>query len=273
MYPDLFTIGPLRLGTYGLLLMIGALVGIWMASRRAPFYGLNGGKIYDALFWCLFPGIIGARVVYIALNWPDFAGRWERIFSLQFQGLTSFGGMFGGLLGLIIWSRREKMSLWSVFDTFGVPYLVGHAFGRIGCLLNGCCHGRSTDEWFGVSVGHGVQGRFMPAQIMDTVGVLVAALIIVLIERRFRLRSGQSFGLIVAGYAASRFVYEFARSGTREDVRSGLASSAFLWPPFTLAHVFSAALLAAAMALAFWRRGGPPARTEAPGKVDSAVRE
>ncbi len=264
MFPDLFSIGPVRLGTYGLLLMIGAGIGIWIAAKRAPRYGLQGTKVYDALFWCLFPGILGARAVYIGLNWSDFAGRWDMIFSLQFQGLTSYGGMFGGLLGLLIWAKKDKMNLWAVFDTFGVPYLVGHAFGRIGCLLNGCCHGRSTDEWFGVSVGHGIPGRFVPAQLMDTVGVLIAALAVILIERRWSLKSGQSFGLVVAGYTASRFVYEFARSGTREEVRQGLASSAYLWNPFTLAHVFSLGMLAAAVAFVLLRRGSDPARVDLP---------
>ncbi len=248
MFPDILRIGDFRLGSYGLLLMIGALLGIFLAAKRASSHGLDAKKVSDALFWCLFPGLLGARITYIALNWSDFAGKPELIFSWQFQGLTSYGGMVAGFLGLMAWTKRHNYSLLRVIDTFGVPVLVAHAFGRIGCLLNGCCHGHMSDAWYAVPQGPaGV--RFEPAQLMDTVGVMLAALFITMAERKGLLGKGQSFALVLVGYAASRFIYEFGRAGTAEEVSRGAASSALLAGPLTLAHLFSLLILAVGVVL------------------------
>lgn len=265
MFPDLLRIGDFRLGSYGLLLMIGALLGIYLAAKRAPAHGLDSKKVADALFWCLFPGLLGARITYMALNWSDFAGRPDLIFSWQFQGLTSYGGMVAGFLGLLAWTKRHNYSILRVIDTFGVPVLVAHAFGRVGCLLNGCCHGHPSDAWY--AVPQGLAGaRFEPAQLMDTVGVLLAALAITLIERKGLLRKGQSFALVLVGYAASRFVYEFGRAGTAEEVASGAASSKLLAGPLTLAHLFSLLIVAVGVVF-FLSLRGRSAQEPAPAEV------
>ncbi len=89
------------------------------------------------------------------------------------------------MAGILVFARRAKLNVLAFFDVLAVPLLIAHAIGRVGCLLNGCCYGRPTDAWYGVHVEQFV-GLHQPAQIFDSVMVLVGAAFIVLYERKVR---------------------------------------------------------------------------------------
>ncbi len=264
MHPVLFEIGPLPVRSYGVLLVVGVLVAVLMARARAPRWGIAPDKVWDATFWLVFPGIIGARVFYIAQNWDHYSRNTAELFSLRFDGLTSFGGLVFGFLGLLVWAKRSKVSIPAFLDVVGVPVLVAQAIGRLGCLLNGCCYGRPTDAWYGVAV-NGLPGPHAPAQLVDFVLMLLGAFVVWAVERRRPLATGQSFGLMLVAYGFSRAVYEIFRAGTREEFERGIASSATLGAsPVTTAQVFALAMAVVGVAvyLAFGRR---PAPTASPG--------
>lgn len=231
MHPNLFEVPGtgIRVGSYGVLLMIGVIVALFLSRKRAPQFGIHPDRLYDALFWMLIPGILGARITYIAQNWSYYMAHQNELWSLQFMGLTSFGGMIGGFIGFYIWSRIAKVNLWPLLDVVGIPVLIAHAFGRIGCLLNGCCHGFKGEDWYCVPrydpAGHYL-GHFTPAQAFDTVMCVVFALVLYGIEKRRSFRIGQSFGLAVAAYGVSRFIYEFWRAGDADKnyVRDSIGS-------------------------------------------------
>jgi phosphatidylglycerol:prolipoprotein diacylglycerol transferase len=231
MHPNLFEIPgtAIRIGSYGVLLMIGVIVALFLARKRAPQFGIHPDRLYDALFWMLIPGILGARITYIAQNWPYYQAHQNELYSLQFMGLTSFGGMIGGFLGFYAWSRISKTNLWPLLDVVGIPVLVAHAFGRIGCLLNGCCHGFPGDAWYCVArydqAGRYL-GTFAPAQAFDTAMCILFAVVLYMIEKRKSFAIGQSFGMAVAAYGLSRFIYEFWRAGEADKnyVRDSIGS-------------------------------------------------
>jgi phosphatidylglycerol:prolipoprotein diacylglycerol transferase len=94
--------------------------------------------------WLIGGAIIGARALYVISYWrEDFAGQpiWE-IFKIR-SGLVFYGGLIGSSLGTIIFTRRNKLPLWKIADILSPSIALGHAFGRIGCLMTGCCHGRA----------------------------------------------------------------------------------------------------------------------------------
>ncbi len=141
------------------------------------------------------------------------------------------------------------MAFWPFLDTVGVPVLVAQAVGRIGCLLNGCCYGRPTAEWYGVVV-QGLPDRHVPAQLVDTALMLLGALAIALWDRAGQRKPGVSFGLFVIAYGLSRFVYEFFRAGTKEEMAAQIASSTYVKGlPITLAQIVCLLLVAIGVAI------------------------
>lgn len=250
MLDKIFSVGPVTLHSYGAMLVVALLVAMYIGRKRAKTYGLTSDHIYDAAFWAMIPGVLGARIVFIAQEWRHFSQHPNEIYSLQFSGLTSFGGVVFGLLGLWLWSKKARVPTLAVLDTLGAAFLVAHPIGRIGCLLNGCCYGRPCTDWYCVKVGPEFLGRFQPAQLYDGVFNLLGLLILLVIERRGILKLGQSFGLAIFFHGLARFIYEFWRAGTVEEVAKGIASSTLIpgWP-ITEAQVAALVLCAIGVAV------------------------
>lgn len=237
MLPVLFEPFGLEVRSYGVMLVLGILLAVWWSRRRAPRWGIEPDRILDATFWGVVPGILGARIGYIVQEWGYYSQHPEEIWTLRFEGLTSFGGVLFALLGLIVFARRAKISGWAFLDVVAAPLLVAHAVGRVGCLLNGCCYGHPTDAWYGVSISPGVATLFEPAQIYEGFLVMVGVGLLLLFERK-RRALGTSFAFALLVWGGARFIYEFFRAGTEEEVARGLASSTY-WGtlPLTQAHV------------------------------------
>ena len=97
-------------------------------------------------------GIIGARAVYVTTYWQEeFADQpFSEIFMIQHGGLVYYGGLIGAAIAGIIYVRWKKLPLWKIADVLAPSIALGNVFGRIGCLLNGCCYGRACRS----AVGH-----------------------------------------------------------------------------------------------------------------------
>jgi len=235
MYPTLFKIFGITIHSYGAMLVIAFFAAVWLGRKRAPRFGFTPPKVYDACFWALILGVIGARVFFIAQEWPYYSSHPRELWSIQFQGLTSFGGVAFGILGIFIWTRQAKKSFVRFLDLIAAPFLLAHAIGRIGCLLNGCCYGGHCDLPWGIHV-QGLPGTFHPAQVYDSLMNLAALGLLLLIEKR-GTPYGRSMALAMILHGASRFIYEFFRAGTTSTT---VAGSSFL----TEGHIAAAVLMA-----------------------------
>lgn len=256
MHPILFKIGSFEVRSYGVLLVIGVLIATWMATKRAARYDIDPKRLWDVVVWIVIVGVLMARVTYIAQEWGYYSQHREELLSIKFDGLTSFGGVIGGLLVALVWCKRTKTPPLALLDTLAVPFLIGNAIGRVGCLLNGCCFGHPTTLPWAVSV-EGTVGLHHPAQIYESFFGIASALILIGIERRWRLHRGQSIALMFVLFGLSRFAYEFWRAGTAEQVREGFASSTYLGSlPITQAQVAALAIAAFGVvgAIVFGRR-------------------
>lgn len=256
MHRILFQSGPVTIYSFGVMLVIGLLAAMWLGRKRAPRYGLTPDQFVDASFWALVPGILGARIVFILQDWGYYSTHTDKLLSLQFEGITSFGGFIFGFLGLYTWARKNKKPLLSVLDAAGAPFLLAHAIGRIGCLLNGCCYGTHCDLAWGIHIP-GQTGLFHPAQAYDSLMNIAALLLLLRVEKGFKL--GQSFGLMLALHGTARFIYEFWRAGSVADVERGVASSTTIpGLPITEAHVMAAVFIVIGITIFVVRRGAKP---------------
>lgn len=234
MCPVLFHIGSFPVRSFGIALVVGFIISLWIAKARAAKYGIDPAKVWDLAFGLLIFGVLGARVLFILQELPYYLKHTNELLSPQFEGLTSFGGILAGLIVVTIWSRRHKVAFGAVLDMLAVPFLVAHAVGRVGCLLNGCCYGGPTNLLWGVQFPD-VTGLHHPAQIYDSLMTLAGAGLLVAIEKRKHLLFGQSFSLMLVIYGASRFIFEFWRAGSSSTYWGSL--------PITQAQAMAAVLV------------------------------
>jgi len=210
MHPRLFTIGSFEIGTYGLLLAIGLYCSLVLLSRRAPSFGVSRDDIPSLGLWVVLAGIVGARIVYLAVDWRGLLATPRILYSRA--GFVFYGGFLGGLLATVLWARRRRISFWNLSDLVAPAIPLGHAFGRIGCFLNGCCGGRKTPLPFPLGVHFPeTVGRVYPTQIYSALFnfALFAFLIVYSRKRRF---AGQVFLAYVVGYSIFRFLIETLRA-------------------------------------------------------------
>lgn len=179
---------------------------------------------------------MGARVLYVITFWKEeFAGQpWINVFKLR-SGLVFYGGLIGASLGTIFYSRLARVPLWKLADVIAPSIPLGHAFGRIGCLMTGCCYGKAcTLPWaIRFPAEHWTHGTPVhPTQIYEA--VLNLALYAGL-EWRFRTRrfDGQVFVTYLVCYAVLR--------GFVETFRGDYAS--YFLGVLTPAQVVSVAIL------------------------------
>src|SRR5512137_2508744 len=100
MHPILFEYGFFKIHSFGVMLVIAFFVGLAIARSRAPRFNVDAVKLSDAAVWVLLWGVIGARLFYIAQNLKHYSANPSELITLQFQGLTSFGGVVFGALYL-----------------------------------------------------------------------------------------------------------------------------------------------------------------------------
>ena len=243
MHPILFTIGPVTLYTYGAMMVAGFLTTTWLAGRfakalAADSRAINKEQIIDFTCYSLMGGIIGGRILYVALQ-PAFFARhpWE-VFALWHGGLVWYGGFFGGLITGYWYIRSRGLRWLCVLDQF-IPFgALGHAIGRIGCFFNGCCYGKPTDSWCGVFFpGHAE--RVLPTQLFETLGLCLLFVLLRKLQTPVLLRKpGAVFSGYLIGYGLLRFILEF----TRGDQQIWLAG-------MTLQQAISLALILAGTVL------------------------
>lgn len=210
MKPILLSFGVLHLYSYGLSIAVGVLLSLFLMNRRAVEEGFpKQEEVFDIAFAILVWGFLGARIFYVIQNLSYYAAEPLKIFAVWEGGLIFYGGALGALLGFWLVVRKLRMSFWRVLD-FIVPYgALAHAFGRIGCFLNGCCYGKVCELPWAVRFP-GFFQAVHPAQIYEAAYDLV--LFAFLLARRKRSRfEGETGLLYFLLYGIGRYLIEFVR--------------------------------------------------------------
>jgi phosphatidylglycerol:prolipoprotein diacylglycerol transferase len=147
LLPKLFPDGlPIR--GYGVMLLVGGLSGVMLAAHRARQVGLHPDVIYSLAIYLFVAGILGARLFYVIEYWETRFSRAPlvEVFKFTEGGLVVYGALIGAAIAFVLFVRRNKLHLLAMADLIAPSLAVGLAFGRIGCLLNGCCYGGLSDE-------------------------------------------------------------------------------------------------------------------------------
>lgn len=239
MHPILFQIGPVTIYSYGACVAAAFLVGILMAASRAKRYGWEAETIYDMSFYILLAAIAGSRLLYILGNPEEFISHPWEIFMVWKGGLVFYGGVFAAMLAGAVYLRRRGLSVAEGFDMFIPSLALGHAIGRFGCFLNGCCFGKISSLPWAVSFPEGSPVyiyqlyeagclqpgslRSIPVQPVQLYAVFMELTIFVTLFAYFPRKKfhGQIFWLYLLLYGAGRFTLEFLRADNRVIIQMG----------------------------------------------------
>jgi phosphatidylglycerol---prolipoprotein diacylglyceryl transferase len=238
---------------YGLCVAAGFWVGTWTAARRAPKAGVAPDVVWDFLWVLILAGIAGARALYVATYWErDFQGQpWSEIFMVHHGGLVFHGGFVGATLAGFAWCAWRGWPAWTLADILAPSLAIGHAIGRIGCLLNGCCYGRRCDlPWaWRYPASHDTLGvPIHPTQLYEAGLCLLLAGGLAWGFRR-RQFEGQIFAVYLAAYGILRSVVELFRGDYPPQALTGQV--------LTPAHWVSLGLVVAGLVLYAMRRRIP----------------
>lgn len=220
-----WTIGPIPIRMYGLMIGIGFLLGIYLASRRAKKEGLNPDLILDMGVYLLLAAIIGSRLLHVLTNLQDFTKTPLDAFAIWKGGLVFYGGVIAAVPVGIWYVRKHKLPVWQTADIIAPYAALGHAFGRLGCFFAGCCYGAPCSGSFCITFSdpHSLAPQgvpLFPSQLMESGGeFLVFGLLLFL--RRYKKFDGQLFWLYLLFYAVLRFTLEFFRGDVDRGVYFG----------------------------------------------------
>lgn len=218
MYPTLVKIGGLSIPSYGVMILIGVLCALFISRKLARSEGLPISDLSDLVIYTLLIALIGARLLLILTELDQFIRHPRQLLSMLTSAGNFFGGLITGALFAILYIRRKKLPLLPVLDVFAPALAVGHAFGRLGCLLAGCCWGREA-AGCPVSISfhnHAAQTGIpldiplYPTQAAESIFNLLlgVALYFLFWHKRF---SGQIFALYLMAYGSWRFISEYFR--------------------------------------------------------------
>jgi phosphatidylglycerol:prolipoprotein diacylglycerol transferase len=233
MHPTLFTIGPVHVHSYGTLLMLGFLAGVALSWREARRLRLQPDTAIDLGVWVLIAGVVGARAVFVAMNWADFAAHpVEALYVWSEGGLSFHGGLLGGVVAGLLFARRRGISFWTLADMVAPGLALGYGIARFGCLLNGCCYGAPTGLPWGVRFPLWPDSEITtepchPTQVYAAVGSFAILVVLMVVRRRLTV-PGQLFLLYLVLYAPVRAAIEVLRKGyTAQVLFDGVTQAQF----------------------------------------------
>lgn len=237
--PVMFSLGPLTVRWYGFFMAVSMAIGIYYLVKNGVRQGMPEDALYNVALLGIVGGVIGARVIYVATNWSDYAGNLVEIIRVDHGGLSFHGAVGGGMLAFWYYARRAGLSLPALFDLAVPGVCVGIMLVRIGNLFNGEVLGH---------VAQALPFDRHPAQIYGSLVGLVTLLIHNALARR-RPPAGYLFWSFV-------FWYQLIRGFVEETFRAnplyawGYVNEVWGVGFFTLTHLITPAILV----LAWWMR-------------------
>jgi phosphatidylglycerol:prolipoprotein diacylglycerol transferase len=229
-----FRLGPyITVYWYGIIIVTAALVGGYVAAFEAKRRGEDEDHIWNMLIIVIILGIIGARLYHVFSSpqggdygWAYYREHPEAIFQIWNGGLAIYGAVAGGLLGVLLYTYRFKLSLWRYLDISAPALLIGQAIGRWGNLVNQELYGPPTTLPWGIPIdefhrippfndlsAYPLTTRFHPDFLYESLWNLVGVVLLLVLGRKFaaKLKEGDLFLGYLIWYPLGRLWVEALR--------------------------------------------------------------
>lgn len=210
--------------SYGFMLALSFMLGIYLAARRARKAGIDPEHIMNLSIWIIVASIIGSRFLYVVYHLNEFKGHWlDTVNPFQngqigIGGLTMLGGVVLAIVVAYIYMRNKKMPFLLTCDTLIPSFALGIFLTRIGCFLNGCCHGVETNVPWAVTftnnycavAPHLLDKPLHPTQLYSSLYGFIIFFVTLLVDKHKKF-DGMLFYLFLVLYGVSRFLVELVR--------------------------------------------------------------
>lgn len=237
MHPILIDLGFFQIPSYGVLVALGVVMGLLALKRRADRRGLDGGLLVDVALWLVIWALAGAKGLLVLVELPRYIDNPAQMLSVLRAGGVFLGGFIAAVIAGSVLFRRHRLAPLATMDVVIPSLALGHAIGRIGCLLAGCCWGSAcelpwavtyTDPLAAANVGTPLHVALHPFPAYSAVFNLG---LWVLLEWMYARRppSGRVFAAYLMVYGSGRFLLEWTRGdASRGFVLSGALSTSQL---------------------------------------------
>jgi phosphatidylglycerol:prolipoprotein diacylglycerol transferase len=235
VFPRLFQIASFSAPTYGFLVSLGVLTGLWISVRNSSKQGIDPDDAWNLGIVAVLAGIVGAKILYFINDWNFYTAHPREIFSwstMQAAGVFS-GGLLAALAASAWYIRKHNMPAMATCDAFSPGLAFGHAIGRLGCFAAGCCWGRPTSHPWGVTfrnplahelVGTPLNQALEPTQLFEF-AIEMANFFILMWMLKHKKFDGQVFAAYLILYGVARYFLEYLRDDPgRGSVFGGVMS-------------------------------------------------
>lgn len=228
MEPFIYLFGK-EIPIYGVAWIIGTVIAGIIAVFLCKKKGIEGyDLVYSAVF-AVLAGIGGAKLLFIAVSLKTIIEQNIPILAVLQGGFVFYGGLIGGAVGIIIYTKMYKLDTLKFFDIYALVLPLGHAVGRIGCYFSGCCYGMHYDGPFSVvytkTLGMTPLGvPLLPIQLIEALLLFVLFVVSMLLFFKTE-RKGIITSVYIYSYAVIRFILEFLRGDLERGLILGLSTS------------------------------------------------
>lgn len=245
--PRAWSLGPLTIHLYGLVIACGLLAAVFYACKRSKEFGLKEDDIMDGVLWITPFAILCARAYYCAFSWDQYADNPISVLYIWNGGIAIYGGVLGAVLGVAVFCKIKKLKLPAVLDIVALGFLIGQTAGRWGNFFNREAFGAATDSFFRMGLYNTVTGvteYYHPTFLYESVWNLVG-----FIGLHFLSKHRKYDGQIALGYVAW---YGLGRAWIE-----GLRVDSLYWGPFRVSQVLAAVSCVIAVAVLLWQHWRP----------------
>lgn len=250
--PSSFTIGPLTIHLYGVIIAAGLMLAVLYACRRSREFGIKEDDVIDGVLWVTPFAIICARLYYCLFSWDSYADDPISILYIWNGGLAIYGGVIGAAIGVIVFCKIKKIKIPALLDLVALGFLIGQAMGRWGNFFNREAFGCRTDSFFRMGLLNSITGTvsyFHPTFLYESVWNVLGFVML-----HFASKHRQYDGQIALGYAAWY--------GLGRTFIEGLRTDSLYLGVFRVSQLLAAVTCFAALVVLVWQMFRPhdPAR-------------
>lgn len=245
--PRTFTLGPLTLHLYGLVIAVGLLLAVLYCSRRCKQFGLKQDDLLDGVLWVTPFAIICARIYYVVFTWEAYADNPISALYIWEGGLAIYGGVLGAVLGIAVLCRVKKLKFAAVMDLVLMGFLIGQSMGRWGNFFNREAFGAPTDSFFRMGLYNSATGNweyYHPTFLYESVWNLAGLVLLHFLSKKRRYDGQIALGY-VAWYGLGRAIIE------------GLRMDSLYWGSFRVSQVLAAVSCVIAVGVLLWQHFRP----------------
>lgn len=215
MYPVLFELGGIKIYSYGLMIALGAIAGIvYMAIRGKKELKLTFDQVNSLFILIFIAAFVGGKVFLFFEDVSRYTSNPMQL--LAGQGFVFYGSFLFAIPVTLWFFRKHKLPAYQMLDIMAITTCLVHMFGRIGCFMAGCCFGKPTDSFLGVTFtdpacsAEPLNTPLHAAQLYEAFYILMVLIVLIFLRSRKKFH-GQLFLTYLMLYAIGRIILEYFR--------------------------------------------------------------